>query len=262
MKGYFNRALCHFYAEPIEKSEHSDESFYGQSFELLEDLGEFCLINSEYNYKGYCKKEELFFGEYNTTHVITSGFGDLLIEPKNCYLAAYCLPRGSKIKVLEEGGTDRYAAVEAMDGKTYYIHRMNIMPIEEQERKRSEEEFRKSVIATAKLFEGSGYRWGGKTVGGIDCSGLAFMSYYMNGVVIHRDANVKLSPCLRTISLEEAKAGDLLFFPGHVAIYIGEGLYIHSTTSLGGVGYNSFNPYSPIYRPQLMESLETVATIF
>lgn len=262
MKAFFKVPLCHFYKEPKIGTEHTDEAFYGQSLEVLENLGDFCHIRADYGYEGYVKTEELFFGDYEATHVVTSGFGDLLPEPKNCLLAPYCIPRGSYIKVLPEGGTERYAAVEALDGNTYYIHRRNIMTVEEKNRVRSEEEFRKSVLETAKLYLGSGYRWGGKTVGGIDCSGLAFMSYYMNGVVLHRDAHFDKSPMLKETTLEEAKMGDLLFFPGHVAIYIGDGLYIHSTTSLGGVGYNSFDENSPIFNPGLKKSLSQVATIF
>ncbi len=262
MKGYFAVPLCHFYKEADVNTEHTDESFYGQSFEVLEDAGDFCRIRAEYGYEGYCLKSELYFGDYAPTHVVTSGFGDLLQEPKNCLLAGYCIPRGSKIQVLEEGGTERYAPVLAMDGKTYYIHRKNIKTIEEVNRTRTEEEFRAAVIETAKLYLGSGYRWGGKTVGGIDCSGLAFMSYYMNGVVIHRDANVDKTPALKNIELKDAKTGDLLFFPGHVAIYLGDNEYIHSTTALGGVGYNSFDPDSPIFNEGLKKSLNAVATLF
>lgn len=262
MKAFFNVPLCHFYKEAKIPSEHTDEAFYGQSLTVLKEEGEFCYIRAQYGYEGYVKRAELYFGDYAPTHVVSSGFADLLLEPKNCLLAAYCIPRGSLLQVLEEGGTERYAPVLAMDGNTYYVHRRNLMPISELSRQRSEEEFRPAVITTAEMHLGSGYRWGGKTVGGIDCSGLAFMSYYMNGVVLHRDAHFDRSPMLREISLDEAKMGDLLFFPGHVAIYMGDGLYIHSTTALGGVGYNSFNEDSPIFNEGLKKGLTQVATIF
>lgn len=262
MKGFFAVPLCHFYKEPLMDSEHTDEAFYGQGFELIREEKDFCLIRAEYGYEGYCLRKELSFAPYEPTHVVTSGFADLLWEPKNNRLAAYCIPRGSKIKLLSEGGTERYAAVLGIDGGTYYIHRRNVIALDEQNRTRSEEEFRRGVYETAKLFLGSGYRWGGKTVGGIDCSGLAFMSYYMNGVVLHRDAHFDKSPVLKETTLDKAGLGDLLFFPGHVAIYVGEGLYIHSTTALGGVGYNSFDEGSPIFNKDLKEKLSQVATIF
>ncbi|MBR6593862.1 MAG: C40 family peptidase [Clostridia bacterium] len=261
MKVFFNTAICPLYREADPNTEHVDEAFYGQWAEVLEEQGDYCRVRTEYGYEGYALRANLFFGDYAPTHVVTSGFGDLLPEPKNGLLALYCVPRGSKIRIVE-GGTERYGQVETVKGETCYIHRRNIMPLEEKDRRRSEAEFRQSVLDTAKLYLGSGYRWGGKTVGGIDCSGLAFMSYYMNGVVLHRDAHFEKSPVLKATTLEEAKMGDLLFFPGHVAIYIGDGLYIHSTTALGGVGYNSFDENSPIFNKGLKEGLTQVATIF
>lgn len=261
MKVFFNIALCPLYREADNNTEHVDEAFYGQWAEVLEEKGDYCRVRTEYGYEGYALKANLFFGDYEPTHAVTSGFGDLLPEPKNGLLARYCVPRGSKIRIVE-GGTERYAQVVTVAGETLYIHRRNVVTLEEKDKKRDEAEFRQSVLDTAKLYLGSGYRWGGKTVGGIDCSGLAFMSYYMNGVVLHRDAHFEKSLVLKAISLEEAKMGDLLFFPGHVAIYIGDGLYIHSTTSLGGVGYNSFDENSPIFNKGLKEGLTQVATIF
>lgn len=255
MKAFFNVPLCHFYIEPRLGTEHTDEAFYGQWAEVTEEKGDFCHIRAEYGYEGYVKTNELFFGDYTPTHTVISGYADLLPKPENGLLAPLCIPRGACIQVLADGGNERYAAVKAVDGNVYYVHRRNIMTLKEKNRKRSEDEFRRGVYEIAKLYLGSGYRWGGKTVAGIDCSGLAFMSYYMNGVVLHRDAHFEKSPVLKEITFDEAKCGDLLFFPGHVAIYVGCGLFIHSTTALGGVGYNSFDKSSPIYNGGLRDTL-------
>ncbi len=262
MKHTICAPLCPIYKEADIGAEYMDEAFFGQTCELLEKKGGFCLIHTDYDYTGWVKEDCITDAEYTPTHVITSAIGDMLIEPQNCHRAALDLPRGSRVKVLEDGGTERYAAVEAFDGKTYYLHRKNLCTVDYLSRERTEAQLRDDIAETAKLFLGTGYRWGGKTAMGIDCSGLAFMSYYMNGLHIYRDAHVDRSPALRLIGIKEAKKGDLLFFPGHVAVYLGEGLFIHSTTALGGVGYNSFNEYSPIYSENLKNTLEAVATAF
>ena len=77
---------------------------------------------------------------------------------------------------------------------------------------RSEEAFRKSIVQTAYSYLGTQYRWGGKTACGIDCSGLAFMSYFRNGILIWRDAAIKEGYPVHEIPIEQAKPGDLLFF--------------------------------------------------
>ena len=58
--------------------------------------------------------------------------------------------------------------------------------------------------------------------------------------------------------------GDLLFFPGHVAMYLGEGKYLHSTAHNGsdGVVINSLNPADPDYRADLDQGMTAVGSIF
>ena len=50
------------------------------------------------------------------------------------------------------------------------------------------------------------------------------------------------------ISKDQMKLGDLLYWPGHVAMYIGDDKYIHSTGASGGVVINSINPEHDEYR--------------
>lgn len=60
------------------------------------------------------------------------------------------------------------------------------------------------------------------------------------------------------------KPADLLFFPGHVAMYLGEQKYIHSTGKAGsdGVVINSLDPAAPDYRPDLPEKLTGAGSWF
>ena len=122
---------------------------------------------------------------------------------------------------------------------------------------RSEEAFRESIVQTAYSYLGTQYRWGGKTACGIDCSGLAFMSYFRNGILIWRDAAIKEGYPVHEIPIEQAKPGDLLFFPGHVAIYLGNGKIIHATghPESSCVTVNSLWEGESGYREDLKNSL-------
>ena len=128
----------------------------------------------------------------------------------------------------------------------------------------SEDAFRAAVCAQAKKYRGTEYRWGGKSGRGIDCSGLVSSVYMQCGVLIYRDAKIVEGWPMHEVAFEDKKPGDALFFPGHVALYLGEGRYIHSTGAAvsGGVVINSLEPEDPLYRDDLVKSLYAVGSVF
>ena len=109
-----------------------------------------------------------------------------------------------------------------------------------------------SVIATANMFLGSPYMWGGNSTKGVDCSGLTWMAFHMNGIDLPRDTSQQVKEG-REVSLDEAVAGDLIFFGvpaegdtreriSHVAIYLGGGRILHASQV---VRNSSLDPNSP-----------------
>lgn len=128
----------------------------------------------------------------------------------------------------------------------------------------SEAVFRAAVMVTARQYLRTQYRWGGKSNWGLDCSGLVSMCYLQNGVIIYRDAKIVEGWPMHAIPREAMQPGDALYFPGHIALYLGNGEYIHSTgaAASGGVVINSLDPAEPHYRKDLDEGLTAVGTIF
>ena len=128
----------------------------------------------------------------------------------------------------------------------------------------SEEAFRNALAEQAKKYLGTEYRWGGKSGRGIDCSGLVSSAYMQCGVLIYRDARIVEGWPMHQIPFADKKRGDALYFPGHIALYLGEGRYIHSTgaSASGGVVINSLDPADPLYREDLVKCLNAVGSIF
>lgn len=96
---------------------------------------------------------------------------------------------------------------------------------------------------------------------GIDCSGLCSITYLINGIIIYRDSQIKEEFGMKRISKEEIQLGDLLYYPGHVAMYIGNDKYIHATGKSSGVVINSLNPEDEDYREDLA-NIKEIATVF
>ncbi|MEW6512254.1 MAG: C40 family peptidase [Bacteroidota bacterium] len=110
-----------------------------------------------------------------------------------------------------------------------------------------------SIVATAKQYKGVPYLWGGTSAKGMDCSGFTKTVYFLNGVLLPRDADQQASvgdPVEVAGGIPEFRAGDLLFFGRrasegkgervtHVAISLGGARFIHAS---GDVHMNSLSP--------------------
>lgn len=89
-------------------------------------------------------------------------------------------------------------------------------------------------VATAETLLRAPYLWGGKTVRGVDCSGLVQLCLDRAGIDCPRDTDMQQAELpgdleLDAETLPPLRRGDLVYWPGHVAIMIDELRAIHAT---------------------------------
>ena len=269
MKAIVKEMIANLHAEPDLSAELVDEVLYGMAVHILDGPnGDWVLVRTAYQYEGYCQKRHLLIDEPQVniwadeaTYVVGQSFADILHEPRIQSAKMTTLVKGSLIRYIQHDEIDKeWAAVQLATGETGYTRTMWIhRKIDAQ---LSEKQLREGVVQTALGYLKTPYRWGGKSPLGIDCSGLCSMAYMLNGVYIYRDARMEDGFPIKEISFEQIQAGDLLYFPGHIAMYIGDNKYVHSSIGGNEVSINSLDEQHPDYRKDLATTITAVGSLF
>lgn len=97
-------------------------------------------------------------------------------------------------------------------------------------------EIGKSVIDYATQFVGNPYVYGGTSLtNGADCSGFVMSVYKNFGVSLPHSSSALRSQGYDVGGLENAQAGDIVCYSGHVGLYVGNGQIVHASTSKTGI---------------------------
>lgn len=106
-----------------------------------------------------------------------------------------------------------------------------------------------TIIHLAKEFLNAPYLWGGKSILGIDCSGLTQLVFAIGGYLLPRNASQQVQLGVQIDFISEVQAGDLAFFGDnedritHVGIFVDNEQIIHAS---GWVKIERIDPYGII----------------
>ena len=260
------RPVVPLYMDPREEAERVDEVLWGWPVTVLEEgPGDWLRVETAYRYRGWARLAH--FGpawQAPADGVVAAPFADLLSAPTVEAPVLDTLPRGALVRTLPDPGPEGWRKIALPEGREGYTKSSYLEKYYEIPPILSGAALRRRAVDRALRYLGTPYRWGGKSPLGIDCSGLTFMAWFFQGVRLYRDARLAEGFPARAIAWEERQPGDLLYFPGHIALYLGAERYIHATARAGddGVVINSLDPAAPDFRGDLLEKLQGVGSVF
>ena len=158
-------------------------------------------------YVGYLPEECLGDSGAEATHRIAALSSLVFPKPDLKEPPLMALPMNSCVRVVEQ--QDGYGRL-ATGGWLYGKHLAAVG------------EDAADYVATARLYLGVPYLWGGRTNAGLDCSGLVQTVLLQAGISAPRDSDMQLAELGDPVSLDAYPGsmlrGDLVFFPSHVGV--------------------------------------------
>lgn len=245
--GVVRLSACNIRSEPRHSAELSTQATLGTILRVHKEQDGWFLVQTPDDYFGWLDaggfapmtREALRVWKEADKVVYLPDFGFSLARPNPDARPVSDLLAGNILELLEEKGD--YVRVAYPDGRSAFIPAEDTAGYEawlSSRRPRAD-----AILTTAQTFLGRPYLWGGASGKGVDCSGYTKTVFYLNGLLLPRDASqqVHTGVELETDStFSNLQPGDLLFFGRkateeqperivHVAIYMGEGKIIHSS---------------------------------
>jgi cell wall-associated NlpC family hydrolase len=196
---------------------------YGEEILVFDEAGGQAWCQSLFDgYVGYVEASHVAIGAAPApTHFVATMGSHCYEAPDLRSAASDFLPRHSALVVAESGLVTRGTAYVRLDTGFY-------LPAACLSRQMPRSP---SLVAAASLYLGCPYLWGGRSWLGIDCSGLVQNAFRDIGVTVVRDTDMQrdsIGDAVAVTGEGDLRPGDLLYLPGHVLIYTGDGAVIHA----------------------------------
>jgi gamma-D-glutamyl-L-lysine dipeptidyl-peptidase len=263
--GLVTLSVINIRKQPSHSAELVSQAILGTPVKILKNFDSWILIQTPDRYLGWTEASSVV--PMTVAEMNLWKHSDRLITVVNTGLI-YASPAESAIVgdivagciVIKTGERHGYSNITLPDGRQGYLNNKEVLDFNKW--KANAECTQDNIVRCAETFTGLPYLWGGSSSKAFDCSGFSQTVYYLNGIILLRDASLQALHGL-SVDFKEGygniKPGDLLFFGTgkdgmshvtHVAIYKGDTEYIHSSvrvkvTSLDSTRAN-YNGYREV----------------
>ncbi|MGY5851304.1 C40 family peptidase [Salegentibacter sp. F14] len=255
-RGVVKISVANIRDEPKHSAQLVTQATLGMPLRVYKKQGGWYFVQTPEGYLGWVdyggiqNMEERELKEWKQTdkliYLETTGYS--YQEPDSESQRVSDLVSGNILELVDRQG--KFYEVRYPSGKKAFVETAYASPyLEWLENLEATEE---DLVATGKDLMGAPYLWGGTSPKGMDCSGFTKTVFFMNGIVLPRDASQQIhtgEEVDNERNFENLEKGDLLFFgkPAtdstaerviHVGMWIGNNKFIHS---MGEVHISNFD---------------------
>lgn len=189
------------------------ELLLGEAFDVLFEQDGFAFGQGRRDgYVGFVDREALTVAGDPPTHRVSALSTLAFSRPDIKAPGPAIVPQNSLLRVVGHEG--RFAQVAGL-GFVIEAH-LALIGVHDRD-----------AAGVAVSYVGAPYLWGGRTVAGLDCSGLVQQALTACGRFAPRDSDQQQA-AYDEIGQEDLRRGDLVFWPGHVAMMIDEARIVHA----------------------------------
>ena len=187
--------------------------------------------------------------------IVSASKADIRSYPGSKGKILYTCPKDTCLAILGYNG-DWYGIL-MVDSSTGWIEKSKVTLLDYQvlgPTSKGGSSSSSKIINTALKYLGIPYKWGGYSFNGLDCSGFVKAVFASHGIKLPRTAREQ-AQVGAPVGWNQLQPGDRLYFAckggavDHAGIYMGNGLFIHSSVSRHGVAVDS------VLKPYYMNSL-------
>lgn len=216
-------------SEPSHRSEQVSQLLFGERMEVTEQLphGWLKIVGEWDGYEGYVKSSQvaqLGYKEYRRPLLSLSASWTNKIGTED---GLFPLSPGSSLFLMKKKAMKWGNKQFQFKGRRHALRNVTPDP--------------GTITKMSMLFMGAPYQWGGRSLMGIDCSGLSQNVYKLLDQPLPRDAWQQAETGSTVHFLQEARCGDLAFFDNeegrinHVGILLDGQTIVHATETSGKV---------------------------
>jgi len=238
--------VANMFSGPSEQTDVVSQAIYGSNVILLTARGEWCRVQTADRYKGWVPSRYLRLVQSGAGYAtageivqVESLFANIYREPDiTRHKPVVTIPFEARLVVIPDAPAknakrahDGWLQVRLPDMRSEWIQASDVVadlkPLSIPE-----------SIELARRFLGLPYLWGGTSSFGFDCSGFTQMLLRARGFNMPRDADKQAAwSGVVKVDRKDLQPGDLLFFGSsprnitHTGMFIGDGQFIHDSTS-------------------------------